>query len=110
MAGHHLKVVLERGGGFAGRTIRRGLDTAELPSADANRLFDLVNDLPPTVAVGQANPAPARASGPDRFTYRLVVEEDGHPRQAMTFPEPVPPDLRPLVDLLSRAPLLRAGS
>lgn len=97
-----VKVVLERSGGFAGRTIRRGLDTAHLPSGDADALRALVAGLP------AAPPArPANATAPDRFTYAVEVDAaDRH--DVHHFAEPVPDAAKPLIQLLSAAPLLPA--
>ncbi|OHV36444.1 MULTISPECIES: protealysin inhibitor emfourin [Pseudofrankia] len=95
-----VRVVLERSGGFAGRTIRRGLDTDDLPAAAADRLRALVAGLPEA-------PARAMATAPDRFAY--TVEVDGGDRRGRHhFAEPVPAEAKDLIQLLSRAPLLPA--
>jgi hypothetical protein len=100
-----MKVVLERSGGFVGRPVRRGLDTADLPVDEAARLRALA-----THAVEQgAEPdaGTATAAGADRFTYTLEVDRpDG--RAVRTFSEPVPDDVRSLVAMLRKAPLLPA--
>ncbi|MDT3438312.1 MULTISPECIES: protealysin inhibitor emfourin [unclassified Pseudofrankia] len=102
MAGaERVRVVLERSGGFAGRTIRRGLDTDDLPAAEADRLRALVAALP-------AASGPVGATGPDRFTYAVEVDAGGR-RGLHHFAEPVPAEARDLVQLLSRAPLLPAS-
>lgn len=101
MAGEQVKVILERSGGLVGRPIRRGLDTSALPPDEADRLRSLAAEVH-----GQAN-APAAASGPDRFAYRLEVERPGR-RDVRTFSEPVPDELRSLVALLRKAPLIPA--
>jgi hypothetical protein len=101
VAGEQLKVTLERSGGVVGRSIRRGLDTAAMPPAEADRLRALA------ARVRGRDDAPAAASGPDRFSYRLEVERPGG-RDVRTFSEPVPEELRALVTLLRTAPLLPA--
>jgi hypothetical protein len=132
MAGERVRVVLERSGGVVGRSLRRGLDTDALPDDTAARLRELAADLvtgrvtpsrgpgskppesqapetPESQAPGSAA-APrsaARASGPDRFAYTLKVDGP-HGRTVRTFSEPVPDDVRPLVDLMRTAPLLPA--
>jgi hypothetical protein len=101
MAGEQVKVTLERSGGLVGRSIRRGLDTSALPQDEADRLRSLA------ARVREGGEAPAIASGPDRFAYRLEVERRGR-RDVRTFSEPVPDDLAPLVALMRKAPLLPA--
>lgn len=96
-----IRAVLARSGGFAGRTIRRGLDTADLTVTEAATLRALVAALPP------ASPGGPPAAGPDRFTYAIEVDTDGHP-QVHRFAEPPPDEARGLIQLLSRAPLLPA--
>ncbi|ADP82892.1 protealysin inhibitor emfourin [Pseudofrankia inefficax] len=97
-----VRVVLERSGGFAGRTIRRGLDTAALPAGDADALRALVAGLPVAPSTG-----PEAATGPDRFTYAVEVDA-GNRHDVHHFAEPVPEAAKPLIQLLSAAPLLPA--
>ncbi|MBL7497424.1 hypothetical protein I6A84_33775 [Frankia sp. CNm7] len=99
-----VRVVLERSGGFAGRTIRRGLDTDDLPDAEAEALRALVGALPaaPAHAAG-----PAKAAGPDRFTYAVAVDAAGH-QGVHHFADPLPEAAKSLIQLLSKAPLLPA--
>jgi hypothetical protein len=101
MPGEQVKVTLERSGGVVGRPIRRGLDTSALPPDEADRLRSLA------ARVHGHDDAPATASGPDRFAYRLEIERRGR-RDVRTFSEPVPDELAPLVALLRKAPLLPA--
>jgi len=98
--GTRLQVVLERSGGFVGRPIRRGLDTAALPAREADALRALVAGLP-------AAPRPAHVTGPDRFTYAVEVDA-GDRHDVHHFAEPVPDAAKPLIQLLSTAPLLPA--
>jgi hypothetical protein len=114
MAGdrERVRVVLERSGGLLGRPVRRGLDTAHLPAPEAARLRELVrtalregNDHHPGGApAGAASRSPA-VDGTDRFVYHLDVDAAGT-RTVRTIAEPVPPALRPLLDLLRDAPRL----
>jgi hypothetical protein len=67
-----MRVTLVRSGGFAGLQRTAAVDGAALPQAERDQLDALVagaglHALPPTP------PAPA----PDRFRYRLTVEDDG---------------------------------
>jgi hypothetical protein len=101
--GARMRVVLERSGGFAGRTIRRGLDTAELPDTDADALRALVAGLPADVPGAR----PTGATRPDGFTYAVRVDA-GDRHDVHHFAEPVPEIAKPLIQLLSAAPLLPA--
>jgi|GEM_PF-2784645 hypothetical protein len=112
MSPDRLRVTLERTGGLVGRTIRRGLDTTELPEGQAAELRALVSSLPADGErpAGPGGPPGAGAtgrgsSGPDRFAYRLQIERAAG-RLVRTFSEPVPDELRPLLSMLSKAPLL----
>jgi hypothetical protein len=98
-----VRVELERSGGFAGRTIRRGLDTADLPSDAADQLRSLAR----AAEAMAGGPAGGPGRGADRFTYRLQVTRGAH-ETTLDVAEPVPESLRPLIALLSTAPLLPA--
>lgn len=104
MAGDRVRAELARSGGIVGRTIRRGLDTAHLPDDQAQQLRELVTAA--ESLSGTAAAAPPR--GADRFSYQLDLHREGH-TATVSFSEPVPEALQPLVTLLSRAPLLPAG-
>lgn len=89
-----MRISLERSGGFAGVRLACTVDTSSLPPAEAARLEHLVaraglDALPPT-AINE----------PDRFEYRLEVDD-----QTFTFGErQVRAALRPLLaELLDRA-------
>ncbi|EIV91225.1 hypothetical protein FraQA3DRAFT_0659 [Frankia sp. QA3] len=116
-------MALERSGGLLGRPIRRGLDSADLPAAEAVRLRELVRGaVPPDDGSGRraggAMPrgAPAErgpVGGADRFIYTLEVDyapegDQQGERTVRTFSEPAPEELRPLLALLRVAPLLPA--
>ena len=112
-----LSVVMERSGGLIGRPIRRGLDAADLPAEQADQLRRLAWALAETPARSGGEPGGAaggRAAGrgpqgADRFVYTIEMRTAGR-RVVRTFGEPVPEPLRPLVAMLSRAPLLREDS
>ena len=109
------RIELVRSGGFAGRTLRAEVDTADPADPDAAWYagalagLDLVGlDLAgPDLAGGAASPAgtgPDRV--PDRYRYVLTVEDDGGARHRLDLAEgQVPDELRLLVDRLVR----RAG-
>lgn len=103
MAGERVRAELERTGGFAGLTVRRGLDTAQLPDDQADQLRSLVTAAEAVSGTSAAGPP----RGADRFTYRLQLRRGGH-TATVAFSEPVPEALAPLVTLLSKAPLLPA--
>jgi hypothetical protein len=90
-----LHVELERSGGLAGRTVRRTLDTADLPantSAELRTRVEAVRERDVLVP----GPGP---TGADRFTYRLTIREDAEER-TVTTSDPVPERLGPLIRLL----------
>jgi len=108
-----LSVVMERSGGIVGRPVRRGLDAADLPADQADQLRRLATALAetPTARAGGPDEAPDSRSGrgprgADRFVYTIEMRMADR-RVVRTFGEPVPEPLRPLVAMLSRAPLLR---
>lgn len=107
MPRERVRVVLERSGGVVGRTVRRALDTDELPDDDATGLRALVDDALP--ALRRVEPGPAGPpGGADRLAYTLEIERPGAPSLRHSFREPVPDDVKALVDLMRRAPLLPA--
>jgi hypothetical protein len=89
-----LRVELERTGGLAGRTVRRLLDTADLPASTSDELRTRVE------AVRALDP-PARVppTGADRFTYRVTIRGDAG-EHGITVADPVPERLAPLIRLL----------
>lgn len=87
-----MRVELERTGGFAGRTVRWELDTADLPQAEAAELSAMLDG-----AQSWAGPA---APGADRFHYRLWVRGGERPIE-VSFGEPGPAAARPLLDRLT---------
>lgn len=124
-----VRVALTRTGGVLGVTIRRALDTADLPVPAADRLRALTAsaiatpppdapspDVPPPDAPSDAesgtsrgqdiSPArrPAGRGGADRFSYVLEIEQAGH-RMVLRVDEPLPSAIRPLLDLLNTAPI-----
>ncbi|WP_322763057.1 protealysin inhibitor emfourin [Frankia sp. Cr2] len=105
MTDEHVRIVLERSGGFVGQAIRRGLDTAELPACEAAQLRGLAADVEATGT--RSDSASTPAARPDRFTYTLEVDRAGR-RLIRRFSEPVPEELRTLLALLSKAPRLPA--
>jgi hypothetical protein len=94
-----MRVTLERTGGFAGVRLTTTADTDKLPSDDAEQLRQLVAgsrffELPERIA-------PQRAQ-PDRFQYRVTVEDDSQVHTVTVSETALPPGMRPLTDFLSR--------
>jgi hypothetical protein len=96
-----VRLELRRSGGFAGITRSASVDTAELPSQEADELTGLVERS----GVLHEPPArPARAPGaPDRFRYRLVVERREERVEVAFGEETMGPELRALVERLLAA-------
>jgi hypothetical protein len=88
-----MRVSLVRSGGFAGLQRTAAVDGAALPQAERGELEALVAGagffaLPPTL------PAPA----PDRFRYRLTVEDDAGRAHTVVVDEAAMPErLRALI-------------
>ena len=96
-----MRISLARSGGFAG--VRRAIeiDTSRLHPRLAEELHRLVEQAPTPEAGGDARKGSPGA--PDRFRYRLAVD-DGQRQCAWTFDEDRPPEkLRPLVEAVWRA-------
>ena len=89
-----LRVELERSGGLAGRTVRRVLDTADLPASASDELRTQVQAVR---ALDSQPPVPP--TGADRFTYRVTIREDAG-EHSVTVADPVPELLTPLIRLL----------
>ena len=92
-----MRMTFERTGGFAGITMTKVFDTAELPENEANQLRQLVNAadffrLPKTIT--------SNSPQPDRFQYQLKVEDNGKQHTVEVSEQAVPGTLRPLLDWL----------
>jgi hypothetical protein len=94
-----MRVTLERTGGFAGVRMTTTADTDKLPSDDADQLRQLVAgarffELPETIA--------PQKSQPDRFQYRVTIEDNSRVHTVTVSETALPPSLRPLTDFLAR--------
>lgn len=94
-----MRLLFERTGGFAGMKLQRAFDFDELPPGDAKQLDALVRkarffDLPPHLK----SPSP----GPDRFHYKLTIENEAGIRTVEASEACVPDEMRPLIDWLTR--------
>ena len=93
-----MRLELRRSGGFAGITRSASVDTADLPSEEADELAGL---LERSGVLHSAAGGPARAPGaPDRFRYRLVVERREERVEVAFGEEAMGPELRALVERL----------
>ncbi len=95
-----MRVIFERSGGFAGRKLQTMLDSTTLTEAQAQTLRQLLErsnffDLPARLD--------ARAPGADRFNYKVTVENEGESHTVEASDASVPPQLRPLLDWLTRS-------
>jgi len=92
-----MRVSLVRTGGFAGRRVQVDLDSRALPATRARRLQSLLEksrffDLPVLMDSG--------VPGPDRFRYRVTVEEENRSHTVEAAEASVPDTMRPLLDWL----------
>ncbi|HYK89726.1 MAG TPA: protealysin inhibitor emfourin [Acidobacteriota bacterium] len=95
-----MRIWFERSGGFAGRKVQGSLDSSRLPESQAQNLAELLKrshffDLPQKMR--SASP------GADRFVYKVTVETDDGDHTIEAAESAVPPDLRPLLDFLTRS-------
>jgi hypothetical protein len=94
-----MRVKFERTGGFAGIRLTTTADTENLSSDDAARLRQLVAgasffELPETIAPQKAQP--------DRFQYRVTIEDDSRVHTVTVSETALPQSMRPLTDFLAR--------
>ncbi len=94
-----MKVQIERSGGFA--NIRRTFvaDAAALDSARASELTRLVEAA--DLATFPENPTP-RPGKPDRFCYRITVEDRGDERSVMVSEDVASVELLQLIEWVQR--------
>jgi hypothetical protein len=95
-----MRLFFERTGGFAGMKLRRAFDSDELPPGDARRLGALLRqsrffELPPELQSSSSH-------SPDRFHYKLTVENEAGIRTVEASEASVPEEMRPLIDWLTR--------
>jgi len=91
-----MHVSFERSGGFAGIPMSLSMDSATLACNDAAHLRQLVDNadffnLPETI------PTPAQ---PDRFQYKITVQEHDRSHTVTVGESGVPTTLKPLVNWL----------
>jgi hypothetical protein len=95
-----MKVSIVRGGGLAGLVTTTSADTEALAPEHAQQLRDKVAQA----GLLSLPEHPAAPSGPDRFTYRLTVEEGGHTHTVRLREEDLTKDLGALIDWVRAVP------
>jgi hypothetical protein len=96
--GHSMHITLQRTGGFAGTPLTKSMDSAMLSVQDAKKLRQMVDqaDFFQLPAVMAEKPMP------DRFQYRITINQDGKSHTVSTDEAALPEQLRPLVEWLWR--------
>jgi hypothetical protein len=93
-----MRIVFERTGGFAGLKLKATLEESSLPPRQSRRLRALL-------AESRFFELPLRiespGSRPDRFQYRLTVENDNCIHTVQAAEEALSPALRALLDWLT---------
>ncbi len=89
-----MRVVLVRTGGFGGLGMTAAADEDALAPADRDELRRLVAEADPWSLPALVPAPPPR---PDRFRYRLTVEDGGRRHELRIAEEDLPDRLRPLV-------------
>jgi len=105
--GPHLRVQVERSGGFAGISRVWSLDTAELGPDAAARLHRLVDDVQgagPARDTPQPGTAGAPPDVPDAFGYRVTVARDGQTWGVDVREDQAGEPLRTLIDHVRGVP------
>ncbi|GIF21862.1 hypothetical protein BJ973_002189 [Actinoplanes tereljensis] len=92
-----VRVEMRRSGGFTGRTAHVVLESARLPPAEAAELVRLVSAIDPGIVTSTATSA-----GADLMRYDLIIERGAQRWQGTVSDPAIPPQLRPLLQFLSR--------
>ena len=92
-----MRMTIERTGGFAGMRLTKVVDASTLPAEEKNQLRRLVDAadffrLPATLI--------SNSPQPDRFQYRLTLEENDRQHTVVVSEQAVPGSLRPLIECL----------
>jgi hypothetical protein len=95
-----MKVTIVRGGGVAGLVTTTSADTDALAPEHARQLREVVG----RAGLLGLPEHPAAASGPDRFTYRLTVEDGGRTHTVRLREEDLTGDLSALIDWVRAVP------
>ncbi len=102
-----LRISIERTGGVAGTTVRTTIDAKDLSLEEGQKLGQMVEEADFFNLPTKITP---RSPRPDRFRYKLTVEEDTRKHMVMVSEEVMPAKLRPLVKwLIEKARQVRKG-
>ena len=95
-----MKINFERSGGFAGMLTTVSVDTSSLPSEQAAKLQNMVEDA----NFFSLSSAPPPKRGPaDYFNYRITVEaEDGRKHTVECTDIAMQSSIKPLIDFLGK--------
>jgi len=101
-----MRIKFERSGGFAGLTLSKEIDVSKLKPADAKKVEGLIHSsqffkLPKKPMTAAA--AKRSVAQPDRFQYKLTIEDDDKKHTVIASDQNLPADLKPLVEFLSAA-------
>ena len=92
-----MRIFFERTGGFSGLRFKASLDAELLPPQQARRLRKLLEESHFFELPLRLEPAVSR---PDRFQYRLTVENDNCVHTVQASEDAIPSEMRPLLDWL----------
>lgn len=93
-----MRVSVTRGGGFGGLVRTTTADMAWLSPGDRQEMAALVRQAG---LYGDATPPDTGEPEPDRFTYTVTVEDEGHRREARFSEQSLPPAVRNLISWVS---------
>jgi len=94
-----MRISFERTGGFAGISRTKTVDTANIAANEANQIPPLLEaanffNLPENIT--------ASPTQPDRFQYKLTVEDEGKKHTVTVSEAALPGTLRPLIEWLQK--------
>jgi hypothetical protein len=94
-----MTIDFERTGGFAGARLATTIHSEDLPAEEEGQLRDLIAAAD---FFQQPATSPGRAPGADRFQYKVSVEGDGRRHTIQVNEGAIPPELRPLLQWLTK--------
>jgi len=96
-----MKINFERSGGFAGMLTTVSVDTSSLPSEQAAKLQNMVDDAN-FFSLSSAPPPPKRGPA-DYFNYKIMVEtDDGRKHTVECTDIAMKSSIKPLIDFLGK--------
>jgi hypothetical protein len=96
-----MKINFERSGGFAGMLTTVSVDTSSLPSEQASKLQNMVEDSN-FFSLSSAPPPPKHGPA-DYFNYKITVEaEDGRKHTVECTDIGMQPSIKHLIDFLGK--------